>query len=79
MDCARLGERLKRDPERQRQAHEVLFDVHARVEALRQQFQPEFNGIVTNMQGQILATLTPAQPKLFDHYRAGHREIFQPR
>ncbi len=40
-------------------------------------FQPEFYGIISNTQGKLSAILTPEQQKLFENYRAEHREIFQ--
>jgi len=49
------------------------------IKGLRQQFQPEFYGIISNTQGKLSAILTPEQQKLFENYRAEHREIFQPR
>jgi hypothetical protein len=74
-----LDRRLRLDAEQQRQAHEILLDAHTQIKALRQQFQPEFAGIVSNTQGKISAILTPEQEKLFEQYRAEHREIFQSR
>jgi hypothetical protein len=74
-----LDRRLQLDAEQQRQAHEILLDAHTQIKALREQVQPEFAGIVTNTQGRLSAILTPEQQKLFDDFRAEHREIFQPR
>jgi hypothetical protein len=74
-----LDRRLGLDAEQQRQAHEILLDAHTQIKALRQQFQPEFCGIVTNTQMKISAILTPEQQELFERFRAEHREIFQSR
>jgi len=74
-----LDRRLQLDAEQQRQAHEILLDAHTQIKALREQVQPEYAGIVTNTQGRLSAILTPEQQKLFDDFRAEHREIFQPR
>jgi hypothetical protein len=72
-----LDRRLQLDADQKKQAHEILLDAHAQIKALRQQVQPEFTGIVTNTQGKISAILTPEQEKLFERFRAEHREIFQ--
>jgi hypothetical protein len=74
-----LDRRLHLDAEQQRQAHEILLDTHTQIKSLRQQFQPEFFGIVSNTQARISAILTPEQQKLFESYRADHLEIFQSR
>jgi hypothetical protein len=74
-----LDRRLRLDAEQQKQAHEILLDAHAQIKALRQQFQPEFAGIISNTQGKISAILTPEQQKLFERYRAEHQEIFESR
>jgi hypothetical protein len=74
-----LDRRLDLDGEQQKQAHEILLDTHTQIKGLRQQFQPEFYGIISNASGKLSAILTPEQQKLFNNYRAEHREIFQPR
>jgi len=74
-----LDRRLHLDTEQQRQAHEILLDAHTQIKGLRQQFQPEFYGIVSNAQAKISAILTPEQQELFERFRAEHREIFQSR
>jgi hypothetical protein len=74
-----LDRRLGLDTEQQRQAHEILLDAHTQIDALRQQVQPEFTGIISNTQEKISAILTPEQQKLFERYRAEHSEIFRPR
>ncbi len=62
-----LDRRLQLNPEQQKQAHEILLDAHLQMKALRQQFQPEFVGIISNAQGRISAILT-----------AGTTEIVRP-
>lgn len=74
-----LDRRLRLDAGQQRQAHDILIDAHAQINALREQVRPQFSEIVTNTQEKISAILTPEQQKLFDSFRAEHREIFQPR
>jgi hypothetical protein len=74
-----LDRRLQLDASQQRQAHEILVDAHAQIAALREQVRPQFTEIVTNTQEKISAILTPEQEKLFEDFRAEHREIFQPK
>jgi hypothetical protein len=74
-----LDRRLRLDAAQQGQAHEILADAQSQIKALRRQVQPEFAGVLSNTQARISAILTPEQQQLFDHYRAEHREIFQPR
>ncbi len=74
LDC-----RLGLDAEQQKQLHEILLDAHTQLSSLREQYQPQFAGIISNAQEKVSAILTPEQEKQFEHYRDEHREIFRPR
>jgi len=74
-----LDRRLGMDAEQQKQLHEILLDAHTQIKALRQQFQPQFAGIIGSTQEKISAILTPEQQKQFERFRSEHREIFRPR
>ena len=74
-----LDRRLGLDAEQQKQLHEILLDAHTQINSLRQQYQPQFAGIISGTQEKISAILTPEQQKRFERYRDEHREIFRPR
>ncbi|MEI9963216.1 MAG: hypothetical protein WDM76_19510 [Limisphaerales bacterium] len=56
-----LHRRLRLNADQQKQIHGILLDAHTQIKTLRQQFQPEFNGIISNAQAQISVLLTPEQ------------------
>jgi hypothetical protein len=74
-----LDRRLGLNAEQQKQLHEILLDAHTQLISLRQQYQPQFAGIISNAQEKVSAILTPEQEKQFERYRDEHREIFRPR
>jgi hypothetical protein len=74
-----LDRRLGLDVEQQKQLHEILLDAHTQLSSLREQYQPQFAGIISNAQEKISAMLTPEQEKRFERYRDEHREFFRPR
>ena len=74
-----LDRRLGLNAEQQKQLHEILLDAHTQLISLRQEYQPQFAGIISNAEEKVSAILTPEQEKQFERYRDEHREIFRPR
>lgn len=73
-----LTRKLRLDAGQQEKVQQILAAAHARIQAARQEAQPQFLGAVRDAAVEINAVLTPEQREQFAQYRAANRRFFAP-
>jgi cell division protein FtsL len=73
-----LTRKLQLDAGQQDKVKKILATAHARIQAARQEVQPQFIGAVRDAAGEINAVLTPEQRERFAQYRAANARFFAP-
>jgi Spy/CpxP family protein refolding chaperone len=74
----RLKWQLRLDASQQAQVHQILADARGRLKGLRQEYRPQVVLIVSNVDVEISALLTPAQQKRFEKMKQENRAFLQP-
>jgi len=74
----RLQRRLRLDANQQTQVHQILTDARGQLKHLRQEYRPEFVLVVSNVDAEISAVLTPAQQERFEKIKRENRTFLQP-
>jgi uncharacterized membrane-anchored protein YhcB (DUF1043 family) len=73
-----LTRRLRLDAGQREKVQKILANAHTRIQAARQEFQPQFTGAVRDAATEINGLLTPEQRERFAQYRAANARFFAP-
>ena len=74
-----LTRRLQLDAAQREKVQKILMETHARLKAVRREFQPQFAGVVRDSANEISALLTPEQRERFSKFRAENAQLFVPK
>ena len=75
----RLATCLKLDEAQRAKAHGILMETQQQLRALRGEFAPRFQEIVTNAEVQIRGILNDEQQARFEKFREENRPLWQPK
>lgn len=73
-----LTRRLKLNDQQRPQVHAALVRAHARLQTLRQEFQPRFLVIVSDAQQEVSSVLTPEQREQFEKFKLETQPFWRP-
>ena len=70
-----LNRKLHLDPQQREQVRQILKDSQLRLRAVREEFQPKFNGIILETRTNIFLLLKPDQQERFEQFLADNRQF----